>query len=54
VNARVRSRFLSSQTAGIDPDTKAPRRRVARMSELRIQVRPPIDLLADPIALRPV
>lgn len=40
-------RGLIPWLAGIDPDTKAPRRRVARLSEIPPEARPLIDLLVD-------
>ncbi len=44
--ARLR-RGLIPWVAGIDPDTGAPRRRVARLSEIPAEARPLIDLLVD-------
>ncbi len=40
-------RGLIPWLAGIDPDTKAPRRRVARLSEIPAEARPLIDLLVE-------
>lgn len=40
-------RGLIPWLAGIDPDTKAPRRRVARVSEIPAEARPLIDLLVE-------
>jgi formylglycine-generating enzyme required for sulfatase activity len=40
-------RGLIPWLAGIDPDTKAPRRRVARSSEIPAEARPLIDLLVE-------
>ncbi|MCO5087241.1 MAG: SUMF1/EgtB/PvdO family nonheme iron enzyme [Methylobacteriaceae bacterium] len=40
-------RGLIPWLAGIDPDTKAPRRRVARASEIPIDARPLVDLLVE-------
>jgi formylglycine-generating enzyme required for sulfatase activity len=40
-------RGLIPWLAGIDPDTKAPRRRVARLSEIPAAARPMIDLLVE-------
>ena len=40
-------RGLIPWLAGIDPDTGAPRRRVARLSEVPAEARPLIDLLVD-------
>ena len=40
-------RGLIPWLAGIDPDTKAPRRRVARLSEIPPEARPLIDLLVE-------
>jgi formylglycine-generating enzyme required for sulfatase activity len=40
-------RGLIPWLAGIDPDTGAPRRRVARLSEIPAEARPLIDLLVD-------
>lgn len=40
-------RGLIPWLAGIDPDTKAPRRRVARVSEIPADARPLIDLLVE-------
>ena len=40
-------RGLIPWVAGIDPDTGAPRRRVARLSEIPAEARPLIDLLVD-------
>jgi hypothetical protein len=40
-------RGLIPWLAGIDPDTKSPRRRVARLSEIPAETRPLIDLLVE-------
>jgi len=40
-------RGLIPWLAGIDPDTKAPRRRVARLSEIPAEARPLVDLLVE-------
>jgi hypothetical protein len=40
-------RGLIPWLAGMDPDTGAPRRRVARLSEIPVQARPLVDLLVD-------
>lgn len=40
-------RGLIPWLAGIDPDTKAPRRRVARLSEIPAEARPLIELLVE-------
>lgn len=40
-------RGLIPWLAGIDPDTKAPRRRVARLSEIPAEARPLINLLVE-------
>ena len=40
-------RGLIPWLAGIDPDTGAPRRRVARLSEIPTEARPLVDLLVD-------
>lgn len=40
-------RALIPWLAGIDPDTGAPRRRIARLSEIPVEARPLIDLLVD-------
>jgi formylglycine-generating enzyme required for sulfatase activity len=40
-------RGLIPWVAGIDPDTGAPRRRVARLSEIPAEARPLMDLLVD-------
>ena len=40
-------RGLIPWLAGIDPDTKAPRRRVARLSEIPTEARPLVDLLVE-------
>jgi len=40
-------RGLIPWLAGIDPDTKAPRRRVARLSEIPKEARPLVDLLVE-------
>lgn len=40
-------RGLIPWLAGIDPDTNAPRRRVARLSEIPTEARPLIDLLVE-------
>jgi hypothetical protein len=40
-------RRKSPWLAGIDPDTGAPRRRVARLSEIPAKARPLVDLLVD-------
>ncbi|NIK48808.1 SUMF1/EgtB/PvdO family nonheme iron enzyme [Variibacter gotjawalensis] len=40
-------RGLIPWLAGVDPDTGAPRRRVARLSEIPIEARPLIDRLVD-------
>ena len=40
-------RGLIPWLAGVDPDTKAPRRRVARLSEIPAEARPLIDILME-------